>query len=124
MRLADNIGQYVVHGTTTGSFNRQSSSTPRLITITIEAPQSFDHRNGGYYNFTKTVVEIPAAHGPALRSALDELKSSIGGKLEKPSTYAREAALTRASNAVGKLFAAVCKSVPKYDTDYTLISNN
>lgn len=55
---------------------------------------------------------------PALRSAVDEMRTMVGGRLEGPSRFAREHALTRAVIALGALGAAVNAVVPKGDPDY------
>lgn len=104
------------------SSDRLKSNTPAvprsLIKITIEAPQKFHVERGGYYDYKSTTFEIPSAHGPALRSAIDDAKNAIGTQLEKPMPYLREDALTRAASAIGKLFAGICAVIPTADRDY------
>lgn len=64
----------------------------------------------------KTIsFEIHDETAPALRSAIDELKSELGERLRGPHSWAREQALTDAVRAVSVLFAAICKVVPDKD---------
>lgn len=112
------------------TITRQSSSSEQLpdqngITITISAPQHprilrgefFSAKNVDMQYVTKTVT-IPSAHGPALRAAIEELKNEIGGRLEAPHDFRKEAALSKAASAVGQLFAAVVRVIPFADPDY------
>jgi hypothetical protein len=66
----------------------------------------------------RVAFDVYAAHGPALRSAVEQLKNQIGTSLEAPSSYAREAALTNAAIGVGSLMAAVCAVVDRIDPDF------
>ena len=50
---------------------------------------------------------VPGAFASALKSAVDELSERIGQRLEGPSAYDTEQALTHAAAAVGSLRAAV-----------------
>lgn len=63
---------------------------------------------------------VEHAHGPALRSAVDEIRSLVGTRLESSHKYAREDALTLAACALGRLHAAVCAQVPRDDPRYSL----
>lgn len=55
---------------------------------------------------------------PALKSAVDEISNLIGTRLEGPSKFAKEDALTRAAIALGLLRAAITEQVPRGDRDY------
>lgn len=68
-------------------------------------------------------VTIADEHAPALRSALDELRTILGGRLEDAHLYVREDALTRASIAIGTLASAVNQIVPKEDPNYNVRAN-
>ena len=50
---------------------------------------------------------VPGAFASALKSAVDELSERIGQRLEGPSAYDTEQALTHAAAAVGQLRAAI-----------------
>ncbi len=62
-------------------------------------------------------VLIADEHAPALRSALEELRNIIGGRIEGVHPFAREDALTRAAVAVGDLAAGFNAIIPA-DPDY------
>jgi hypothetical protein len=63
-------------------------------------------------------VTVADEHAPALRSALDELRNIVGGRLEGVHPFAREDALTRAAVAVGDLAAGFNAVIPAGDPDY------
>lgn len=83
----------------------------RITIMRTSAPPSHD-------GVTGVSVLIADDHAPALRSALDELRNTIGGKLTDSHLFAREDALTRASIAVATLAAGVNQVVLKEDPDY------
>ena len=62
--------------------------------------------------------EIRLEEAPALRSALDEIRNEVGGRLAGSHRFPKEAALTRAVSALGRLAAAVNAVVPEEDPDY------
>lgn len=66
----------------------------------------------------KVTTEIPSEQGPALRSALAEIRNEVGARLEGSFTFAKEFALTRAVSALGALAAAVNDVIPTEDVDY------
>lgn len=57
-------------------------------------------------------VEIHEAHGPALRSVVEELSVTVANRAEQPQAYPVEQAVTEALVAVGALRKAVCAAVP------------
>lgn len=61
---------------------------------------------------------IRKSKGPALRSAVEELSSIIGSRLEGQHKYDKEFALTDAAITVGSLRAAVNKAIPAGDPAY------
>jgi hypothetical protein len=61
---------------------------------------------------------IAEEHAPALRSALEELRNILGGRLEGVHPFAREDALTRAAAAVGDMAAGFNAIIPAGDPDY------
>jgi hypothetical protein len=63
-------------------------------------------------------VGIPDAHGPALRSALQEIRNELGERLSGIHQYDKEDALTRAVSALSALASAVNKVVPQEDKHY------
>ena len=63
-------------------------------------------------------VTMPEEYGPALRSALDDLRNQLGERLCGLHPFPREAALTRASVAVSQLSAGIAKAVPHEETHY------
>lgn len=66
----------------------------------------------------EVTFRIHAEHGPALRSALEEIRAEVGGRIEGAHRFAKEAALTRAAVALGSLAAAVNRAFPNADPDY------
>jgi hypothetical protein len=67
----------------------------------------------------KICFEVATQHGPALRSALEEIANILGHRLESPHRYDKEETLTRAAVGVNTLRAAVTREVPKADPDYS-----
>lgn len=57
-------------------------------------------------------------HCSALRSAIDEISGEIGGRLEGPHAYDKEAALTHAAAALGSLRAEVNSKVLSGNKNY------
>jgi hypothetical protein len=66
----------------------------------------------------RITFEISSEHGPALRSAIEEISNEIGGRLEGAYRFAREDALTYAATALGSLRAAINEKVPEGSKDY------
>lgn len=62
--------------------------------------------------------EVYVHQAPSLRSAVEELSSLVGTRLEGTHSYARESALTDAAITVGALRAAVNAKVAKGDDHY------
>lgn len=56
--------------------------------------------------------EVHEAHGPALRSVVEELSVTVANRAEQPQAYAVEQAVTEALVAVGALRKAVCAAIP------------
>lgn len=67
--------------------------------------------------FTQTAVILPE-NGPALRSAIAEIRNELGGRLSGSHRFPKEAALTRAVSALGALAAAINAVIPEEDADY------
>lgn len=63
-------------------------------------------------------AEIPAEHGPALRSAIQEHRNELGERSKGSYDFKVEAALTRAISAWGQLAAAINHVIPEEDSDY------
>lgn len=61
---------------------------------------------------------VPEEISPALRSAVDEISTTVGRRLEGSYSFAREQALTDAAEALGVLRAAVNRKIPKEDRYY------
>jgi hypothetical protein len=78
----------------------------RLLTVTVTRG-----------SVSKTVT-IPDEFAPALRSALEEIRNELGGRLEGAFTFAREQAITNASTALGTLSSAINAAVPAGDDHY------
>lgn len=55
---------------------------------------------------------------PALKSAIDEISNTVGARLEGPSKFAKEDALTRAAMGLGLLRAAIAAKEVRGDRDY------
>jgi hypothetical protein len=85
----------------------------RMIRVTIE---SLDPRSGRLLR--KATANIATEHAPAFRSAVDEIRGEIGGRLEGKFAFATEQALTDASVAVSAFAAAVNQVVPQGDVHY------
>ncbi len=64
------------------------------------------------------VAQIPAAHAPAFRSAIAEIRNELGERLAGAHQYGKEDALTRAVSAIGVFAAAVNRVVEREDRDY------
>lgn len=62
--------------------------------------------------------EVPMQVAPALRSAVEEISNTIGGRLEQSFSFATEQAFTDAAIGLGALRAAVCARVPAGDPAY------
>lgn len=77
-----------------------------MIRITVE-------QNG-----STATAEIPSENGPALRSALSEIRNEVGERLAGSHRFAKEYALTRASSSLGAVAAAVNQVIPNEDPDY------
>jgi hypothetical protein len=63
-------------------------------------------------------VEIPVAHGPALRSALREIRNELGERASGAFQYDKEDAITRAISALGQVASVVNKVIPEEDSHY------
>lgn len=83
--------------------------------VTRAAKWSRGGPRGSLLTFT---FVVDAAHGPALKSIVDEMSTRVGTRLEMPHRYAKEAALTYAAIALGRLRAAVSTIVLDGDPDY------
>jgi hypothetical protein len=66
----------------------------------------------------KLSFEFHPDHGPALRSAIEEISNTVGGRLVGSHRYAKEQALTDACVVLGALRAAVNSVVPNADPNY------
>lgn len=64
------------------------------------------------------IAEIPAAHAPALRSAVTEIRQELGERLAGAHKYGKEDALTRAVSAIGAFASALNRVVLVEDRDY------
>ena len=64
------------------------------------------------------LVKIPDAHAPAFRSAIEEIRNEIGGRLEGMFPYDKEKALTAASISLGAFAGALNQVVTKEDPNY------
>jgi hypothetical protein len=62
--------------------------------------------------------KVRRSKGPALRSAVDELRTIIGSRLEGSHKFAKEHSLTDAAITVSALAAAVNRAVPAGDPNY------
>lgn len=63
-------------------------------------------------------ASIPAEHGPALRSAINEIRNEIGGRTEGAFAFKKEHSLTKAASALGLVAAAINHVVTEDDPDY------
>lgn len=59
--------------------------------------------------------EVPGPHGPAFKSAVDEMYDAVSERAQQAYSYPQEDALCGALNALGALRAAVNKLVPAAD---------
>jgi hypothetical protein len=59
--------------------------------------------------------EVPGPHGPALKSAVEEMYDSVSERAQQAYSYPQEDALCGALNALGALRAVVNKLVPAAD---------
>jgi len=64
------------------------------------------------------VIRVPVEIAPALRSAVEEVSTIVGTRLESPQGFAREQALTDAAEALLIVRKAVYSKIPKEDTHY------
>lgn len=78
-----------------------------MIRITVQ-------QDGG----ESSTAVIPTEQGPALRSAINEIRNEVGERLAGSHRFAKEYALTRASSALGALSAAINHVIPQEDPDY------
>lgn len=65
--------------------------------------------------YVRIIADIPLEVAPALRSALEEERNAVGGRLEGHFSYAREQALTDAVRGLGVLAKAVNACIPAGD---------
>lgn len=65
------------------------------------------------------IAEIPAAHAPAFRSAVTELRNELGERVAGAHRYGKEAALTRAVSGVGNFAGAVNRVIKRDAGDLT-----
>lgn len=65
-----------------------------------------------------SVASVADKYAPALRSALNEIRTEVGGRLAGAHRFPKEYALTRAATALGQLVAAVNSVIPQEDPDY------
>jgi hypothetical protein len=63
-------------------------------------------------------AEIPTAFGPALRSAIEDISNTIGGRLVSDLKFSLEDALTEAAMALAPLRVAINQIVPEGHEDY------
>lgn len=91
-----------------GSENRK-----RVIRITVE---SFDPKTGR--PLKKAHAEFATKFAPATRSAIDEIRSELGGRLEGKFAFATEQALTDAVVGVGAIASAINTVIPQGDAHY------
>lgn len=80
-----------------------------------------DRQDGNPKRLLTITFQVPDEHGPALRSAIEELSGELGSRVEGPHSFDREDALTKALCAVGILRAAVNTHVPAEDPYYNPI---
>ena len=66
----------------------------------------------------KICFDVAPNHAPALRSAVEEIRNEVGGRLEGAHRYAKQDALTYAATALGSLFAAIARKVSAGDPNY------
>jgi hypothetical protein len=67
----------------------------------------------------KICFDVAPNHAPALRSAVEEIRNEVGGRLEGQHRYAKQDALTYAAVALGSLFAAITRKVTAGDPGYS-----
>lgn len=72
----------------------------------------------GVDDTTVQELHIPSEHGPALRSAIAEIRNELADRVTGSYRTKREAALTRALAAVSALAGGINKVVRKEDLDY------
>ena len=63
-------------------------------------------------------VDLPDLHAPAFRSAINEIRDELGGRLAGAHRYDKEDALTRAASAIGRFAGAVNLIIPEGEKDY------
>lgn len=72
-------------------------------------------RSGRFITIT---LVIPVEIAPSLRSAVEEISYTVGQRLEGSYSFAREADLTDAAEALGILRSAVNKQIPREAKHY------
>lgn len=65
-----------------------------------------------------STAEIPDVNGPALRSAIAEIRNELGERASGAHAFYKEDAIVRAINALGQLAAALNVVIPVEDPDY------
>ena len=63
-------------------------------------------------------TEIPDVNGPALRSAIAEIRNELGERASGAHAFYKEDAIVRAINALGALASALNVVIPTEDPDY------
>lgn len=115
MRPLPNVqGECVILSTEAAhSAIRRVPTTPSRVRTQVAVPKLT--REDEILEITFTVRRGDA---PALKSALDEIRGEVGGRLEGMHLFAKEAALTNAARALGRLYHAVHRLVPTGDAYY------
>ena len=65
-----------------------------------------------------STAEIPDVNGPALRSAIAEIRNELGERASGAHAFYKEDAIVRAINSLGALASALNVVIPKEDPDY------
>ena len=66
-------------------------------------------------------ADIPSEFGPSLRSAIQEIRDTLGGRVEGMFSFKKEHSLSRAVTAVGRLAAALNLVITEADPERRLV---
>jgi len=72
--------------------------------------------------YIEVVIRVPVEIAPALRSAVEEISTTVGQRLESKHSFAKEQALTDAAEALLIVRKAVYSKIPKEDQYYGISS--
>lgn len=94
----------------------QPAAFQRMLRRT--APTGRTPRSAQDLNVIRISFDVNTEHAPALRSAVEEISNTVGGRTEGRYEFPIEQALTAACIGLASLRTAVCAAIPAGDPNY------